>query len=809
MINEQNINHELYDEQPSNFDFKEFLFKCLMYWPWFIVSVIICMTGAWFYLRHTEPVYNISATVLIKDETKGGNVSSAMSELEDLGLFKSSVNNIDNEIEVLRSKSLVKDVVTDLGLYISYYRKGRVRDQELYDNSPIHIQLTEQDADSLKGGIRMDVLLLGDNKIKVSAVIAGREQVKHFFKFPAVWATEIGTFTFNPADENSLMSRNEYFIYINPPLAVARGYAGGLSIEPTSKTTSVATISFRNTNKRRGEDFINKLVEMYNQNTNEDKNEVTRKSAEFIDGRIKIINEELGTTEEELEQFKQAANITDLTSDARIALAENTEYDKLRVENSTQLSMVGYLNEYINNPQNENSVLPVNVGLRDATLTTLISRYNEMVLERERLLRGSSESNPVIVRLNTTIQDMKESVRSAISSVQRGLLISKSSLDRQAGKYASRINEAPAQERQLGSISRQQEIKASLYIMLLKKREENAIALAATANNAKIIDRAMADGAPVSPKRKMIYLIAMALGLGIPIGLVYLRDLLQFKIEGISDIEKITTVPLIGEVPLGQGAENSIVVFENKNDMMAEAFRDIRTNLHFMAGKEQKVFLVTSTISGEGKTFVAANLAISFALLGKRTVIVGLDIRKPGLNKVFQVRNKHEGITNYLANPSRNLLADVETSDLYNNLFILPAGVIPPNPTELLARTALDDAVNILRNEFDYVILDTAPIGLMSDTKLISRTADVSIYICRSDYTYKSDYSLINELQAEGKINQLCTIINGIDYAKKKYGYNYNYGYGRRYGYGYGRKYGYGYGRKYGYSYGQENTNTK
>ncbi len=801
-LNLQNSN-EPFEPYEDSFDFRELFFKCLMYWPWFIVSVLICLGAAWFYLRHTVPVYNITATVLVKDEKKGGNVMGAMTELEELGLFSTS-QNIDNEIEVLRSKSLIKDVVTELNLYTTYFVKGRIRDAETYKASPVQVELTAKEVENLKGTIKLDLSLAADGKLKVITTIQGKEVSTQFTKLPAVWSTELGTFTFLPADSVAVKEAAELFVYIAPPLKVTRGYAASLTVEPTSKTTSVATLSLKNTSKARGEYFINKLIDKYNQNTNDDKNEITRKSAEFIDERISIINEELGTTEDELAQFKQSAGLTNLNADAQIALAENSEYEKQRVENGTQLSLVRYLTDYINNPKNENNVIPVNVGLKDASLSNLITRYNEIVLEHDRLLRASSENNPVVIRLSTSIRDMKENISTTITSVQKGLLIAKADIDRQAGKYAGRISDAPTQERKLVGITRQQDIKASLYIMLLKKREENAIALAATANNAKIIDRALSDEEPVSPKRKIIYLIALFLGVAIPVGYVYLKGLLQFKLEGISDLEKITTVPLIGEIPLVQDAENSIAVHENKNDMMAEVFRDIRTNLQFMLGDDKKVILVTSTISGEGKTFAAANLAISFALLGKKTVIVGLDIRKPGLNKVFQVKSKREGITNYLANPTRNLLADAAPSDINENLFVLPAGVIPPNPTELLARANLDDAISLLKSNFDYVILDTAPIGMITDTKLISRTADICIYICRADYTYKSDYALINDLQAEGKLNQLCTIINGIDYTKKKYGYNYSYEYGRKYGYGYGRKYGYGYGRKYGYGYGRK-----
>ena len=547
-----------------------------------------------------------------------------------------------------------------------------------------------------------------------------------------------------------------------------------------------------------GQDFINQLLEMYNRNTNNDKNEIAQKTAEFIDERISIISKELGSTEADLETFKRDAGITDLTSEAQIALAGNAEYEKKSVENRTQISLVNDLRKYLKG--NEYEVLPSNVGLQDAALIGAIERYNEMLVERKRLLRTSTENNPAIVNLDTSIRAMKANVQATLEGTLQGLMITKSNLDREASRYSRRIGNAPGQERAYVSIARQQEIKAGLYLMLLQKREENAIALAATANNAKIIDEAIADDTPVSPKRSMIYLIALVLGVGIPVGIIYLIELTKFKIEGRADVEKLTSVPIIGDIPLTDEKNDkngSIAVFENKNNLMSETFRNIRTNLQFMLDNDQKVILVTSTVSGEGKSFVSANLAISLSLLGKKVVIVGLDIRKPGLNKVFSLSNKEKGITQYLSNPETDLMELVQPSDINKNLFILPGGAVPPNPTELLARNGLDKAIEILKQNFDYVIMDTAPIGMVTDTLLVGRVADLSVYVCRADYTHKAEYTLINELAIEKKLSKLCTVINGVDLKKRKYGYYYGYGkYGKYYGYGKRYGYGYGYGEK-------------
>ena len=797
--------NEAKESKEENIDVKELLFKYLIHWPWFVGAVVACLIAAWVYLYMSTPVYNISATVLIKDDKKGGS-AGMLSGLESLGLdgMISSSQNIDNEIEVLRSKTIAKEVVEDLGLYISYVDEDEFPSKNMYKTSPVQVSLTPQEADLLDKPMVVKMALQPQGSINVNVKIGDDEYQKHFEKLPAVFPTNKGTLAFFQTLDSILPSKKSskeivgvertvrnITAVINKPLAVAKAYCKNMTIEPTSKTTSVAVISLKNSNVQRGKDFINKLLEMYNINTNNDKNEVAQKTAEFINERISIISKELGSTEKDLESFKRGAGITDLTSDAQIALTGSAEYEKKRVENQTQINLLQDLQKYMQNEGYE--VLPSNIGLQDVNLAAAINRYNEVLVERKRLLRTSTENNPTIINLDTSISAMKENVQVSLDRVLRGLFITKADLDREASRYSRRISEAPGQEREFVSIARQQEIKAGLYLMLLQKREENAITLAATANNAKIIDDAIADDAPVSPKGKMIYLVALVLGVGIPVGVIYLLELTKFKIEGRSDVEKLTNVPIVGDIPLTDEKQGAIAVFENQNNLMSETFRNIRTNLQFMLENDKKVILVTSTVSGEGKSFISANLAISLSLLGKKVIIVGLDIRKPGLNKVFNIPRKEVGITQYLANPEKNLMDLVQPSDVSKNLYILPGGTVPPNPTELLARDGLDKAIETLKKSFDYVILDTAPVGMVTDTLLIGRVADLSVYVCRADYTHKNEYTLINELAENNKLPKLCTVINGLDLKRRKYGYYYGYGkYGKYYGYG--KRYGYGYG---------------
>lgn len=794
---------KLGEQSEEQVNIQELLFRYLIHWPWFVVSIIICIACAWGYLRLTTPIYNISATVLIKDEKKGGGASMS-SDLEKMGLegFVSSSSNVDNEIEVLRSKSLAREVVNNLGLFVTYMDEDEFPSKELYHTSPVLVSLTHQEADKLPGRMEINMILQPTGALGVQITVGEKEYRKQFDKLPAVFPTDEGTIAFFANNDTlsavcpeNITKERHITAFINRPFSVLKEYVSSLSIAPTSKTTSVVVISLENTNTRRGRDYINKLLEMYNINANNDKNEVAQKTAEFIDERIGIISKELGSTEQDLENFKRSAGITDLSSEAQIALTGNAEYEKKRVENQTQINLVMDLQRYMKG--NEYEVLPSNIGLQDAASAGAIDRYNQMLVERKRLLRTSTENNPTIINLDTSIRAMRTNVQATLDATLKGLQITKEDLAREASRYSRRINDAPTQERQFVSIARQQEIKSGLYLMLLQKREENAITLAATANNAKIIDEALADDNPISPKKMLVYLAALVLGVGLPVGVIYLIGLTKFKIEGRADVEKLTSLPVVGDIPLADEKTGSIAVFENQNNLMSETFRNVRTNLQFMLENGKNVILVTSTISGEGKSFISANLAISLSLLGKKVVIVGLDIRKPGLNKVFNIPKKEHGITQYLTNTTANLMDFVQPSDINKNLFILPGGTVPPNPTELLARGGLEKAIETLKANFDYVILDTAPVGMVTDTLLIGRVADLSVYVCRADYTHKAEFTLINELAENNKLPNLCIAVNGLDLNSRKYGYYYGkygkyYGYGKRYGYGYG------YGEKHG-----------
>ena len=799
--NKRPIRKELPKE---DFNLYEILFKYLVYWPWFVLSIVLCFWCAKTYLRYSTPIYSASAKVLIKeqDNYRGKSVTPTSDVMELATMTLTSL--FDNELEIIKSTTLIQKAVTDLGLYVNHsHRRKFGYDPQYYNNSPVQVYMTPKDADKLLGDVSL--LMTYDGK-ELSASISytnpNREYVtlnENFTELPAALPTDVGVITFTPSANYTSEEKIELLVYISNPKTTAARYRANLSIAPLSKTTTIAKVTVNDPVPARAADFIAQLIKVYNQDANNEKNEVAKKTAKFIEDRIAIINRELGNAENDLATFKQRSGLTDLTSDAQIALQEKSRYEQQLAENATQLNLVEDLLDYLNDSKNINEVIPSNIGLEDPNLKNIINQYNTLIIERKRLLRTSSENNPAVVNMNSSIEVMRTNVEASISSVLRGLQITQNSLQREADRFMVRISDAPNQEKEFMTIQRQQEIKATLYTLLLKKREENALTLAATASNGRIIE-APSLGGRIAPNERTILLAALILGLGLPIGIIFLLGFLKYKIENRGDVEKLTKIPVVGEIPscnkLLVDSTSSIVVRENQNNVMEETFRAIRTNLLFMLEKNQKVILVTSSIPKEGKSFVAANLAVSFAFLGKKTLIVGMDIRKPGLNKAFGFTTRSYGITNYLSNPEEvNLFDMIMESDITPNLHILPGGSVPPNPTELVSRPIFDETIEMLKQHYDYIILDTAPVGLVTDTSIIAHVADLGLIVCRADYTPKAAYQNINNLENDHIFSKMATVVNDINMSLRKNSYSYNYG--RKYGYGYARKYGYGYG--YGY----------
>ena len=798
-------NEELQKEEESSiFSLANLWTIVVLNWQWILLSTFIALSLAFLYLRYTSPVFSSAMKVLIKDEEGRNRSMSGQMNLESMGIISNS-NGFDNELEILNSTNVNSRVVKSLKLYVSYAIEGRIRKVEQYQNNPIIVDMPQHQLIVLQSPIMLEIDKEGKG-LKVNGKVYMPEQKepitfeREVKKLPGSINTPMGVIIFQQNPGTKWKDETLYATIMPIDLA-ARIYRQKLSASATSKTTTVANVTFTDTQVGRSLDYLNELIKCYNEDANEDKNEVAMKTEEFIKERLDFIRGELDVTEGEMEQYKKSNELINLTNDATTALSSTTEYQKKQVEFETQLNLINALVNYMNNPANAMRVIPANLGLDNTNLNDVIKKYNEYVLQRNRLLKSSSEDNPFVQRLTAQLEEMWPSIRMSLEAIRKDVMTQKASADSQYHMFSSRISSTPTQERALTNMSRQQEIKANLYLMLLQKREENYISLASTAAKARIIDSPQRVG-KVSPKSSIIWLIALILGMGFPVGIIFLSDLLRFRIGGREDLEKLTKLNVLADIPLaakGLDGEKALVVRENSNNSMEEAFRGLRTNLRFILESGEKVILCTSCIPGEGKTFLSTNLAMSLALMGKKVVVVGLDIRKPRLVKLFGLPAGKKGITTFLSGDSNSydVLDDQIVHGVINkNLDVLPAGVIPPNPSELLSREQLEWAVNLLKEHYDYVVLDTPPIALVSDTLAIGRVANMTILVCRADYSPRSNFDIINSLSADGKLPKVNLVLNGVDMRKKKYGYYYGYGkygkYGRYARYGKYGKYGYG-----------------
>lgn len=811
-------------EQPekSAFDFQTIYTMLVLNWKWFVLSVILCLGCGAIYLRYKAPTFQAQAKMLIKDDESNNRATgkSALLTASNLGIMTNSAG-IDNEMEILTSLSIAQQAVRDLKLYTTYKAKGKIKDQLMYKTEPIFVDLDPGHLEKLIYPIQL-VITRDGNEYKVKGqytASAFEETEKTVYEIektlnglPARISTRVGTITLNANSQVAPMADGATIkVTIVAPKYMAMKYVKALSVSPTSKTTTIAQMVLTDEIPQRAVDYLRQLTVCYNRQANEDKNEIAVRTEEFINGRLEKINAELGSTEGSLEAYKKRNNMVELKLNAAQSVQNQDIFSQKLAEANTQVALLQSISQYMNDPANQYQTLPSNVGLTDQSATQLINKYNDIVLTRNRLLRSASESSPTVTPLTAQLDDLSASIRRAIAQAQKNMATQRQSVAEQYSKYVGQTSATPEQERILTQIGRQQDVKSGLYLMLLQKREENSISLAATAHKGKLIDDPQYAG-KVSPRGSIIMLLALVLGFLIPGGILYIINFLKFRIEGHDDVEKLTKLPILADIAVaGEGTKTKgdIVVHENKNNQMEEVFRSLRTNLQFIMSKDQKVILFTSSLSGEGKTFTAANLAVSFALLDKKVVLVGLDIRKPRLAELFEIKDHHHGITNLLsmANPTaEDVEKQILNSNVNDNLDILMAGPIPPNPTELIARPTLEMVIDTLKEKYDYVLIDSAPVGLVTDTLQIGRVADATIVLCRADYTPKDSFNYINDLARDNKLPHMTIAINGIDMSKKKYGYYYGYGrYGRyaRYGRYSNHRYGYG---NYGNSrYGNEN----
>ena len=811
-------------EEKSAIDFQLIYTNLILNWKWFVLSLIVCLGLGYLYLRYATPAYQASTKVLIKDDDdskrRGSLGSSMIQSAANLG-FMSNSNGIDNEIEILSAHDLAQLAVHDMKIYVNYYHKSAFKDPLVYKEQEVSVDLDLLHLKKLNAPIKLSIEkegtkyhVKGTYNLPIDAFSFEKETSefeKTFDRLPATISTRVGTLTFTPSKIYKLEDGEVLKAVIVSPEMAAKQYTKNLTVSQTSKTTTIAELVLNDENPQRALDYLNTLLKVYNRQANEDKNEIAYRTEQFINNRLQKINAELGNTEGQLESYKKRNKVIEMKLNATATIANSDAYAQKLQDANTQVELLNELGKYMNEPGNKYQPIPSNVGLTDESSTELINQYNKIALDRNNALHAASETSPTVTPLTAQLDALTTSIKRAMRQAKLGMEIQRNSIAKQAAEYAGQIGNSPEQERVLTQIGRQQEVKSGLYLMLLEKREENSISLAATADKGKIIDAPSFIG-KVSPKSSIIMLIALVLGLAIPAGILFLIEFFKYKIEGHEDVVKLTQIPVIADIPVASDAAKKegkadIVVHQNVNNLMEEIFRGLRTNIQFMLKSDEKVMMFTSSTSGEGKTFVASNIGISLALLGKKVIMVGLDIRKPRLAELFQIDNHHNGITNLIVrdhNSWEDIQNQILSSGVNSKLDLLMAGPVPPNPGELVTRASLDDIINQLKQHYDYVILDTAPVGLVNDSLQLGRLADLCVYVCRADYTPKASFGMINGLNAEKKLPNMCLVLNGVDLSKKKHSFYYGVGKYGKYG-KYGNYGSYGLYGKYG-KYGKYGT---
>src|SRR5690554_1483355 len=693
----------------------EIVMRFARYWRWFVLGVVVALVIVFIYLRYTTPVYNVTSSVVLK-EARNQRFEPSIGGMDGLQLGGlGAVSNLENEIYILQSRSMIRSVINRLNLHTSYIVNGRIKSTDLYKESPVIVSMAQSDLDSLSSNISFDMVT---DKETGTVTISGLENDSKnvdtvFASLPALLPTPHGNISFTKRPENGF-GDSELTVIIMHPNAVIKQYRGSLSVQQASRQASVLDLSINTPYPEKGKDFLNMLVEVYNNETIEDNKMEAFNTQSFINERIAIIDRELSDAERSVEDYKQQEGLSDLQIDLQRNMQMGSQYEQQLVQVETQLNVVNSLSDYVNNPNNANKTIPANVGLEDPNLAATTSEYNRLVLERERLSQSMTADNPAMKRLEDQISGLRENINSSINSVQQGLSIQRRDARNQANIYGGRVGVMPTQEREFMELSREQQIKASLFLMLLQKREENALELAATANSAKVLDEALTEG-QVSPRRMILLLAALMLGVLIPAGIIYLMDILQYKLRTRADVDRLSKVPVLGEIPKHDDDDKQVVVEDNETRPIDEAFRMSRTNLLLTLGSDNKVVTFTSTVSGEGKTFIAINLALSTAFLNKKVLLIGLDLRIPRLREYIDLDSK-DGITSYLSGFEKDINKLILPSGLHPNLHVLPSGPVPPNPAELLSRNSLDAAIEKLKDDYDYIFIDSAPSALVTDT---------------------------------------------------------------------------------------------
>ncbi|MCB0452549.1 MAG: polysaccharide biosynthesis tyrosine autokinase [Aequorivita sp.] len=768
---------------------REIIEQYTRYWYLFILGVIAALILAFIYLRYTTALYQTRATIIIKDE-KSASSPMEMAAFSQFGSFLSRFNTskIDNELAIFNSKRIISKTVEELGLNIKYESVGAIKTSEIYSYTPFRVQYLSFNEMGNKAGVpslAIEVLSNTEYKLEDEA-----EAVDGVYKFGEQVSLPFGEITVLPNLENlenfkSFFERTVVVTY-RPVENVALDYQGKVVIENEIKSSNVLELSLLTPVTAKAEDFLDELVSQYNQDAIADRNEIAKNTSKFIDSRLQIITRELDSVERNKEVFKSENRLTDIQAEAQIILENASEFNKKQFDVGTQLELSKTMIDYMEKSSNS-ELLPSNIGIQSEEVATAVNNYNQLILYRNKLMQNSTAKNPVVQNVNNQIEQMRASILGSLKNSSNALKIAMKDLNIQESTINSKIAQVPAKEKIFRGIERQQTIKEQLYLFLLQQREEASITLAATSPKAKIVDNAYSTKRPVSPQRPLIYLGSLLAGLLIPFIGIYVANLLNTKVTSRRDVERhLSKTPIVGEIPKIKRNESDLIQL-NDRSIMAEAYRILRTNLQYLfinkleENNKGKTLIVTSTIKGEGKTFVAFNLALTLALTGKKVVLVGADIRNPQLQRYLPDHLKtKKGLTEYIVYEDMQVEDVIAQSEYNENLSIVLSGAIPPNPAELLMQKRTSTFIDELKNQFDYIILDTAPSMLVTDTILINKLADITLYVVRAGYTDKRLLDFPQDAIDDGRLANVAIVLNNVNLN--------NFGYGNKYGYAYTRE---------------------